>query len=121
MQIGDQRERDDESDRVDCFRVAIDAEVGQGRFEQACKGRLADPTQAQRGERNAQLASRQVGIHLPVNPAKDAAPQALAAAQLVHAGMSQLDDGELGGHEKTVQRDQEKREQQQQRVFESHE
>jgi hypothetical protein len=49
-----------------------DADERQQRFQQAGKRRFADPAQAQRGQRDAELAGRQIGIQLAVDFAEDA-------------------------------------------------
>ena len=83
----------------------IDADHAEQRLEQAGEGRLADPAEAERGERDAELAGRQVGVELVVHLGQDAPAQALRLGDGAHARLAQRDDAEFGRHEKSVQHD----------------
>ena len=106
VQEGDHAERDHEGHAVDQLFVG-DAEQGEGRFEDAGKSRFADPAQAQRGQGDAQLAGRQIGVELAMDFVEDAAAQAAAFRNRAHAGFAKGDDAEFGRHEEAVQRHQE--------------
>jgi hypothetical protein len=115
VQEGNHAERHHERERMD-HRDRGDAHGQQHRLHQARESRLADPAQAQRGERDAQLAGRQVGVELAVDLAEDASAHALAFGDGAHAGFAQSDDAELGSDEEAVQHDQENGEQNQQYI-----
>ena len=84
-----------------------DADGGEQRLEQAGKRRFAHPAQAQRGQRNAQLAGRQVGIELAVHLAEDAPAQPLRLGNCPYPGFTQRDNAEFGRHKESIERDQE--------------
>ncbi|MNY42248.1 hypothetical protein D3C86_1771180 [compost metagenome] len=75
------------------------------------EGRLADPAQAQRGQGDAQLAGRQVGVQLVVHGAQDVPAPAVLGGQGLDLGGAQPDDGELGGDEEAVEQHQQQGEQ----------
>ena len=110
VQVGNQEERDREGGAVDDHRVG-DTEGGEQRLDQVREGRLADPAQAQRGQGDAQLAGRQVGVELAVHGAQDVSAPAMLAGDGLHLGRAQLDHGEFGGHEETVEQNEEEGEQ----------
>ncbi|MCY1449474.1 hypothetical protein D9M71_662120 [compost metagenome] len=105
MQVRDDEEGDEERDRLDQL-WRVHAHVRQQRFEQVGEGRLTDPAQAQRGQRDAQLAGRKVGVELVVHLAQDAAAPAMQLGDGVDARRAQLDHGELGGNEEAVEQHQ---------------
>src|SRR5690606_22939981 len=92
-------------------RLVFHAEGGEQRLDQVGKGRLADPAQAQRGQGDAQLAGRQIGVELMVDGAQDLAAPAVLAGDGLHLGGAQLDHGELGRHEEAIEQNQEEGEQ----------
>jgi len=106
VQEGDDAEGDHEGDAMDDF-LGGDAGQCEQRFEQAGKGRFADPAQAEGGEGDAQLAGRQVGVELAVDFREDAAAQAGGFCNCPYARLAQGDDAEFRRHEEAVQRHQE--------------
>ena len=81
-------------------------EPDDDRFEHAGDDGLADPAQAETGEGDSQLTGREIGI----KPGEDRfghfrGPGAFTG-QLFNLTESHLDEGELGGHEKAVGRQQ---------------
>ncbi|MNM95023.1 hypothetical protein D3C81_1074480 [compost metagenome] len=70
------------------------------------KGRFTDPAQAQRGEGNAQLAGRKIGVQLVVHGAQDLPAPAMLHGNRLDLGRAQFDHGELGGNEKAVEQHQ---------------
>ena len=107
VQVGNDEERREEGDAVhQCRR--LDAEAGQHGFEQVGEGRLADPAKPQRGQGDAQLAGREVGIHLVVHGAQDVPAPAMRLGQGIDLGRAQTHDGELRGDEERTERDQQR-------------
>jgi hypothetical protein len=88
-----------------------DAQHVEQRLQQGGKGGFADPAQAQRRQRDTQLAGRQVGVEFAVHRGQDAAAQALCFCDGAHAGAAQSNDTEFSCNKETVQRDQEQGEQ----------
>ena len=74
-------------------------------MQQRGKGRLADPAEAERRERDAELARRKIGVELSVNLREQAPGQAVGPRDGLDARRAQLDEPELGRDEKPVQRD----------------
>jgi len=105
VQVRNDEEGDKERHRLDHFS-AVHAQVSQQRFEQVGERWFTDPAQAQRGEGDAQLAGRKVGVELVVYLAQDAAAPAMQFGNGLDAGGAQLDHGELGGNEETVEQHQ---------------
>ncbi len=102
VQVGNDEEGGEESDAVD-QRRRVDAGHGQQRFEQVRECRLADPAKPQRGQGDAQLAGGQVGIQLFMHRAQDLAAPAMLAGDSLDLGRAQLDHGELGRDEESVE------------------
>jgi hypothetical protein len=78
------------------------AQPDQVRLQDPGDGRLAHPAQRQRGQGDAQLAHREIGVEAAEDAVEQAGPGAALVDQLLHAGGPQLDDGELGGDEEGV-------------------
>ena len=74
--------------------------------KKATKNEIALTSSAQRGEGDAQLAGRQVGVELVVYLAQDVAAPAVLLGDGLYAGGAQLDHGELGGNEEAVEQHQ---------------
>src|SRR5688500_15196207 len=77
-------------------------EADERGFEQAREGRLSDPTEAERGERDAELVRREVGIELSRDAERRACPKPALARQLLEPRRADLDDRELGSDEGSV-------------------
>ncbi|MNE13964.1 hypothetical protein D3C80_1068200 [compost metagenome] len=105
VQVRDDEEGDEERDRLDQLG-AVHAEIGQQWFQQVGEGGLTHPAQAQRGEGDAQLAGRQVGVELVVNLAQDVATPAVLFGDGLYACSAQLDHGELCSNEEAVEQHQ---------------
>ena len=73
VQEGNHAEGQHEGNAVYQF-LRGEADGAEYGFEQAGKGRFADPAQAQRRQRDAQLAGGQVGVQLAMHLGQDAAP-----------------------------------------------
>jgi hypothetical protein len=108
VEEGNHAEGDHEGHAVDDFFGGHAGQAEQG-LQQAGEGRFADPAQAQRGEGDAELAGRQVGVELAVHLEQDAPAQAAGLGDGAHARFTEGDDAELGRHEKAIQRHQDQR------------
>lgn len=85
------------------------AEQVEQRAEQLGEGGLADPAEAERRERDAELARRQVRVEPAVHDREDAPAQAVLACERLDARAAQLDEAEFGRNEKAVQGHQQQR------------
>jgi CBS domain containing-hemolysin-like protein len=104
VQVRDYGECEHECDHLG--RLRADAQAGEQRFEQARECRFADPAEAERGERDAELAGRQIGVQMAVHVAEQASAPAAAGGQGRGLGLAQLDQREFGGDEEAVQQHQ---------------
>ena len=107
MQIRNQRECEHQRDHRGCFRA--DAEAHEHRFEQVCERGLADPAKRERGERDAELAGRQIGIQTAMHADQDAPTPAVAGGHRRGLRATQLDQRELGRDEEAVEQYQKQR------------
>lgn len=105
MQVGNDKEGDEERNRFDQLGC-VDTEVRQQRLEQVGEGRFTNPPQAQGGEGDTQLAGRQVGVELVVYLAQNVAAPAMLFGDGLYAGGAQLDHGEFGRNEEAVEQHQ---------------
>src|SRR5690606_17502603 len=110
VEEGDDRESQEKGNAVHQFRLLY-ADETEDRFEQVGKGRLADPAETQRGERDAELAGGEIGIHLAVDARKYFTAPSILLRNRLDAGLSQLDQAEFGRHEETVEEHQKQGEQ----------
>jgi len=102
VQVGNHEERRKERHALDHFR-RFDAHGGQHRFKDVRKRRLTDPTQAQGGEGDTQLAGRQVSVELAVYGTQDLSTPAVGVGDGLDSGGAQLDHGKFRRNEKTVE------------------
>ena len=102
VQVGNHEEGGKERHALDHFR-RLDAHGAQQRFEDVREGGLTDPTQAQGGEGNAQLAGRQVGIKLAVHGTQDLPAPAVFVGDRLDPGGAQFDHGKFRRNEETVE------------------
>lgn len=79
------------------------------RADELRERRFADPAEAERGERDAELAGGQIRIEAAVHDAEDAAAQAVLARERLDARRAQFDEAEFGRDEKAVEGYQEQR------------
>ena len=111
VEHADGGERGGERDRVEQGgRHAGD--TGDERLDQPGEGRFADPAEGDRGEGDAELGRRQIGVEVPEH-VRGQPRAALAGLDVrLDLGRAHLRQGELGGDEKAVERDQQEAEQQ---------
>ncbi|MNV57556.1 hypothetical protein D3C71_1498950 [compost metagenome] len=114
MQERDDAEGDDERGQARGFRGQ--PQRIEQRLQQMRERRFTHPAQAQRGERDAQLAGGQIRIQVRVHVEQQAAAPAVFFRQAHGLGVAQLDQGELGGHEETVEHHQQQRQRKEQEV-----
>jgi len=77
--------------------------------QQARESRFADPAETERRERDAELAGGKIGIELAVHLREELAAQTVLRGEGLHARLPQLDETELGGHEETVEGNEQQR------------
>jgi hypothetical protein len=99
----------------------VDAALGytqrlEQRLEEVGEGRLPYPAQAQRADRYAQLADREVGIELVRSLLDQPRRGHTLPHEPVHLRGPDLYQSELGSHKQAVQSDQEEREDQREAV-----
>ena len=102
VQVGNHEERREERHALDHLG-RLDAHGTQQRFKDVRKGRLTDPTQAQGGEGDTQLAGRQVGVELAVYGAQDLPAPAVGVGDGLDPGGAQFDHGKFRRNEETVE------------------
>jgi hypothetical protein len=76
--------------------------VAEQRLEQVVEGGLADRAEAQRGERDPELARRQVRVDVVHGVLRRLRPRLPLAHELGHLGRAQPRDRELGADEEAV-------------------
>jgi len=84
----------------------FDADCQQQWMKQLRERRFTDPPQPKRRQRDPNLARRQIGIEARVNLEKNTPAPAISFGNRLDAGLPQLDQPELGRHEKPVQQNQ---------------
>ncbi|MDF9775922.1 hypothetical protein OKW11_002879 [Pseudomonas baetica] len=105
VQVRNDEEGGEERNRLDHFG-GIDAHGTQHRCQEVRERRFSDPTQAQGGEGDTQLAGRQVGIELTVYGAQDVPAPAVFIRDGLDPGRAQLDHGKFRRNEKSVEQNQ---------------
>jgi hypothetical protein len=95
---GDDRERHDRRQpEADNLRL-----LAEHRFEQVVEGGLADSAEAERGQRDAELAGRKVGVDVLDGVLRRSGPRPALAHEVRGLGGTQPGDGELGPDEEAV-------------------
>jgi hypothetical protein len=90
-----------------CHRVA-DFEAREQRLDQVMERGLADPSQCERGQRDAELRRRQIRVEMADEPFGHLRADASGLRELSDLRRPHFDDRELGRDEKTVRKHEEK-------------
>ena len=81
----------------------MNVKQGENRPEEGCENRLADPSQAKAGKRDAELRGAQEGVEPQQDEVGDQRPPVAAAHERAQLGVAHLHERELGRHEEPVQ------------------
>jgi hypothetical protein len=81
-------------------------------LDERCDGGFADPAESERGERDTELADREVVVQVFDSFLYQSRPWFALFDESVYPRRAHLDERELRGHEQTVHGDEEEREEQ---------
>jgi len=104
VQERDGRERDRDRRVLDHAR-RLDAERGEDRREEMREGRLADPAEAQAGQRDPELGGREEDVEAPVERGREARLPVAFGRQGLHPRRPHPHHGELRSNEEGVHHD----------------
>lgn len=107
MKKGDDGEGDGESDGVQ-YRFGDTA--SERDFEQVRDDRFSEPAQSQRGQRNAELRGRDIGVEIVYQTEQTFSSPVACISESCDTRAAHSDKGELGGDKKPVGKDEKENE-----------
>ena len=97
----DDEERDRGRDGVSASRGHC-AEGAEGRLDQSCESRLADPAEPERRDRDTELCRGQMVVEIAYGSAEDLGSSMTLSHEFIDAAPAYADERELCGHEEPV-------------------